>query len=87
MDDLMRCLYSFVLENRLKDPLSDPEYQSSLDAVLRLEDKVRENMDEEQRRTLNQLMQKISAQNAMENEQIFQASLVLARELRALAGA
>lgn len=86
MDDLMRCLYSFMLETRLRDTASDPEYRSSLDEVLRLEDKVQENMDEEQRRTLNQLMQKVSAQNAIENEHIFQASLVLARELRALAG-
>lgn len=86
MDDLMRCLYSFMLETRMRDTVSDPEYRSSLDEVLRLEDKVQENMDEEQRRTLNQLMQKVSAQNAIENEHIFQASLVLARELRALAG-
>lgn len=85
MDDLMKCLYSFVLENRLGGSVSDPEYRSALDKVLRLEDKVRENMDENQRRALNELMREVSAQNAIENEHIFQATLKLARDLNALA--
>lgn len=84
MDDLTRCLYSFALEQRLGDPALDREYQSSLDKILRLENKVRETMDEEQRRTLNQLLSAVSDQNAIENEHLFQAALGLARELRAL---
>lgn len=84
MDDLTRCLYSFVLEQRLEDPVSDREYQSSIDRILRLENKVRENMDAEQRRTLNQLLSAVSDQNTIENERLFQAALELAQELRAL---
>lgn len=34
MDDLMRCLYSFVLEHRLGNSSSDWEYQAGLDAIL-----------------------------------------------------
>lgn len=84
MDDLMNCLYSFVLENRLGDTVNDREYRNSIDEILRQESKLRESMNKEQRRELNALLSEISAQNSLENEYIFREALRLARELNAL---
>ena len=84
MDDLMKCLYCYVQENRLKGVVDDPEYQACLDAVLRQEDRGRQSMDEEQRRGLNLLLSEVSSLNELENESVFQAALGLARELNAL---
>lgn len=87
MDDLMKCLYSFVLEHRLGNMVKEREYQDGGDAVLAQEEKVMEGMSKEQRRELNVLLSQISAQDALENEYVFRATLGLARELRALTGA
>ena len=84
MDDLIKCLYSFVMETRLGDIAGDREYQDAIDAVLRLEDKVRQGMDEEQRQALNLLLSQVSSLNALESRRLFQASLRLSRELNAL---
>lgn len=84
MDDLMRCLYSFVLENRLGNAVNDREYQDGLDTILAQEEKVMEGMSAEQRRELTVLLNQTSDQNARENERIFRAALGLARELSAL---
>lgn len=85
MDDLMKCLYNFVLEHRLGNMVKEREYQDSRDAVLAQEEKVMEGMSKEQRRELNVLLSQTSAQDALENEYVFRAALGLARELRALA--
>lgn len=84
MDDLMKCLYSFVMETRLGDIAGDREYQDAIDGVLRQEDKVRQGMDEEQRQALNLLLSQVSSLNALESRRLFQASLRLSRELNAL---
>ena len=84
MDDLIKCLYSFVMETRLGDIAGDREYQDAIDGVLRLEDKVRQGMDEEQRQALNLLLSQVSSLNALESRRLFQASLRLSRELNAL---
>ena len=84
MDDLMKCLYTFVLETRLGNIAEDWEYQAVIDAVLRQETKLRESMDETQRQALNALLREISAQTALEHERIFLAALELSRELNAL---
>lgn len=84
MDDLMKCLYSFIMETRLGDIAGDREYQDAIDGVLRLEDKVRQGMDEEQRQALNLLLSQVSSLNALESRRLFQASLRLSRELNAL---
>ena len=84
MDDLIKCLYSFVMETRLGDIAGDREYQDAIDGVLRLEDKVRQSMDEEQRQALNLLLSQVSSLNALESRRLFQASLRLSRELNAL---
>lgn len=86
MEDLINCLYGFVLENRLGKLVDGPEYQACLDAVVRQEDRVRAGMDAEQRRGLNLLLREVSSLNAMENEGIFRAALGLAGELNGLAG-
>lgn len=84
MDDLMKCLYTFVLETRLGNIAEDWEYQAVIDAVLRQETKLRESMDETQWQALNALLSEISAQTALEHERIFLAALELSRELNAL---
>lgn len=84
MDDLMRCLYNFVLEHRLGDTSQDREYQDGLDAILAQEEKVMAGMGKEQRHELNVLLNRTSDQSALENEKIFQAALRLARELNTL---
>ena len=84
MDDLIKCLYSFVMETRLGDIAGEREYQDAIDGVLRLEDKVRQSMDEEQRQALNLLLSQVSSLNALESRRLFQASLRLSRELNAL---
>lgn len=84
MDDLMNCLYTFVLETRMGNLSEDPEYRAAIDAVLRQENKLRESMNTEQKQTLNALLSEVSTQNAAENERIFRETLKLARELYTL---
>ena len=83
MNDLMRCLYHFALETHMEPLAEDREYQAGLDAITAQEDRVRAGMDEE-RRALKLLLDRVSDQNAMENERVFCAALRLARELNAL---
>lgn len=84
MDDLINCLYSFVLETRVGNSDGDRAYWSCIEGIVRQEEKVRAGMDQEQCRELNRLLSQISSQNAIENESIFRAALELARELNAL---
>lgn len=84
MDDLINCLYSFVMETRLGDIAGDREYQANLDAILCQEEKVRQGMDEEQRQVLNLLLSQVSSLNALESKRLFHASLRLSRELNGL---
>lgn len=87
MNDLMRCLYHFALETHMEPIAEDREYRAGLDAITAQEDRVRAGMDEEQRRALKLLLDRVSDQNAMENERVFCAALRLARELNALVSA
>ena len=85
MEDLMSCLYNFVLENRMDDMVADLKYQAHIQKTHQYEEKLRAHLDEEQWQVLDTLIHEIYTQNSMENERIFQEALRLARELRTLA--
>lgn len=87
MADLMKCLYQFVLENRLGGLKDSEEYRDCvLSADLRIKC-VKSCLNEEQRKELSQMIDRIGFQNSVESEYIFRAALRLARELNALVGA
>ena len=84
MDDLMKCLFDFTLERRMGSVCQDPEYAEAVRGVEFQLERVQRDMAEGQKKELCELLEGISAQTAIENEHLFQASLGLARELRAL---
>lgn len=84
MDDLMKCLFDFTLERRMGSVCQDPEHAEAVRSVEFQLERVQRDMAEEQKKELRELLEEISAQTAIENEHLFQASLGLARELRAL---
>ncbi len=86
MDNLMKCLYDFVLERRMGDVVSDPEYREASHTLEMQMKKVEAGMNEEQGIELRVLLESVSAQNSIESEHLFHAALGLARELSALAG-
>ena len=84
MDDLMKCLYQFVLENRTGSLRDDPNYgESSFDAEIQRK-RLQESLNQEQQKELDRLIDKLTIQNAITDEYIFRAALALARELNAL---
>lgn len=84
MDDLMKCLYEFVLEKRMGALELDQAYRDSVRAVLIQEEKLRERLNEDLRQEAGLLMMAVTNQKAIESEHLFRASLALARELNAL---
>ena len=84
MDDLMKCLYGFMLEHRLGSLHEDPEYeQAAFDASIQ-EKRVRESLDQEQRKELDQFINMRTLQDSLMSEHIFRAALALSRELNDL---
>lgn len=84
MDDLMKCLYEFVQTHRMGGLYQDPEYRDRTSAAEVQGNRVRELLDQEQRRELDRLIDKITEQDSIVNEHTFRAALGLARELYAL---
>lgn len=87
MDDLLNYLYKFTLEHRIGGLRDDREYQECVIDTDQQTRRVEGYLNEEQRRELHQMIDKISIQNSAENEYIFRAAIRLARELNALVGA
>lgn len=84
MDDLMKCLYKFMLEHRMGSLWDKQEYKErSRDVELQIE-RVRAYLNEEQRKELNRLIDAISCQDSVVNDCAFQAALGLFKELNAL---
>ncbi len=84
MDDLMNCLYQFILENRLGNLREDEEYKAISSDINLQEERLRGCLNKKQRKELNWLLDAITHQDSIVNEHIFRASLALARELSAL---
>lgn len=83
MDDLTKCLYEFVQEQRMGEVHGDPKYaEASLGVDLRLK-KVQRALgeDEAQQEELQLLLENISALNSIECAHLFQVTLRLSREL------
>ena len=84
MDDLMKCLYEFMLERRLGSLHEDPEYgQAAFDEKIQ-ERRVRECLDAQQRKEVDRLFDMRTVQDSIVNEHIFRAALALSGELNAL---
>lgn len=84
MDELVKYLYQFILENRMGSLKGDEEYRAcvlSADTQIKC---VEGFLNEEQRKDLRLLIDRIGLQNSVENEYIFRAALRLSRELNAL---
>lgn len=84
MDDLMKCLYEFMITKRLGALWDDQEYAEVSHAAEMQMERVEENLNKEQRRELRRLLENVSAQNSIENEHRFRAALALFKELNAL---
>lgn len=84
MDDLMKCLYGFMLEHRLGSLHEDLEYgETAFDTDIQ-EKRLRECLNQEQQEELDCLLNKITAKDCIVSEHIFRAALALSRELNAL---
>lgn len=84
MDDLTRCLYEFVCEKRLGGLSVDQEYQEVLQGIELQRARVEAYLNQEQQRELTLLIGNVSSQGSIEGEHLFQAALLLARELSGL---
>lgn len=84
MDDLIKYLYQFVLENRMESLQGGEEYRNSVRSANAQIKCVERYLNEEQRKDLRLMIDRIGVQNSIENEYIFRAALKLSRELNAL---
>lgn len=87
MDDLMKCLYEFMLDRRMKRIWRDEEFRACSLRAEEQEERMKSCLNEEQRKELSTLIDRLTEQDSIEKEHIFRAALDLARELNALAGA
>lgn len=81
MEDLMKCLYDFVCNRRLGSIYEDPEYEEVSHGVEMQLQKIQRNLNAEQQAELSRLLECLSAQNSIENEHLFLASLRFVGEL------
>lgn len=84
MNDLTKCLYEFVCQNRMGSVYDDPEYEEMFHSVELQTEKLQKDLSRDQLWELRLLLENISAQHSIENEHLFLAALGLARELNAL---
>ncbi|RKI71083.1 hypothetical protein D7V91_01910 [bacterium 1xD42-67] len=84
MDDLTRCLYEFVCENRMASLSGDKEYIDVVTSAERQEERVASYLNDEQRKELRTLIDALETQSDITCEHLFQAALSLSRELDGL---
>lgn len=84
MNDLVKCLYEFMITKRLGSVWDDLEYTEMVRTVEMQMKRVEQTLTKDQQQEVQTLLEEISAQNSIESEHRFQASLGLARELSAL---
>lgn len=84
MDDLTRCLYEFVYENRMASLSRDKEYIDVVTSAERQEERVASYLNDEQRKELRTLIDALETQSNITCEHLFQAALSLSRELDGL---
>ncbi len=84
MDDLTRCLYEFVYENRMASLSRDKEYIDVVTSAERQEERVASYLNDEQRKELRTLIDALETQSDITCEHLFQAALSLSRELDGL---
>lgn len=81
MDDLTKCLYDFVCDHRMGRIHQDPEYREIANGIELQTQRLQKDMNKEQLRELQLLMDNLLALSDIESEHLFQAALGLAREL------
>lgn len=84
MDDLVKYLYQFILENRMGSLKGEEEYRACVLSANTQIKCVEDYLKEEQRKDLRLMIDRIGLQNSFENEYIFRAALELFKELNAL---
>lgn len=84
MDDLTQCLYEFLMDRRMGGLWKDEKYKACSLAVETQEERVNSFLTSEQRKKLDQLLDKITEQECLEKAYLFQAVLELVRELNAI---
>lgn len=87
MDDLMKCLYEFLLDRRMDGLWEDEQYKACRLAAELQEEKVMSSLDESQRGELDRLLDMVAEQGSAEQTHLFRATLNLVREWNALVGA
>ena len=84
MDDLMQCLYEFLMERRMGRLWKEPEYKECILRVRLQEEQMKSSLNEDQLKELHILLDRITELDSIEKAYLFQAALELVRELNAL---
>lgn len=84
MNDLMKCLYEFMIAKRLGSIWDDPEYNEIAQTAEHQRNQIEKNLSQEQKKELKTLLETISELNGVTSEHQFCASLGLAKELNGL---
>jgi len=84
MTDLMENLYEFLIRQRVDALLANTEYPDFAACQALQEEKLRAVLDEDGKKHLDSMLLELSNQHTAELEAVFQASLVLCRELSGL---
>jgi len=84
MTDLMRTLYEYTCQRHMTGIWHQPEYREYVNCAEHKEDSLRQHLDRDGQRLLDELYDQLSCQHSLELEILFQAAFSLSRELNGL---
>jgi len=84
MNDLMRSLYEHVCHRHMTGVWYEPECKEYVNCAERKENALRQHLDKDGQRLLDELYDQLSCQHSLELEILFQVTLSLSRELSGL---
>lgn len=84
MNDLLTTLYEFLSQRRMGQVWDDPEYSTCRSYANLHEKALRARLDPECTQLLDDLLDELSCQHAVELESLFHSTLILGRELNGL---
>lgn len=84
MTDLMRTLYEYTCQRHMTGVWHDPEYREYAQCAQSKEDALRQRLDRDGERLLDDMFDQQSCRQSVELEVLFQAAFSLSRELSGL---
>lgn len=84
MTELINTLYNFLTHHSSAGIWNDPEYENAVACAEKKQTLLDQQLNENQRRLLRELLDELELAHHMEKTQLFQASLALNRELSGL---